>query len=75
MERKTRTILAHSHGLESKKISGRRRSVFLDFPFYRTSQDVADLLCGFSRVGREFPDKSTSLGALTLRIGGSAADL
>src|SRR5712675_253124 len=39
--RKVRTILAHSHGLESKKISGRRRGVFLDFSFYRTHQDLA----------------------------------
>src|SRR6266404_4207663 len=39
--RKVRTILAHSHGLESKKISGRRRGVFLDFSFYRTSRDLA----------------------------------
>jgi hypothetical protein len=37
MGRKVRTILAHSHGLESKKISGRRRGVLLDFSFYRTS--------------------------------------
>src|ERR1700694_1499644 len=37
MERKARTILAHSHGLESQKISGGGRSVFLDFSFYRTA--------------------------------------
>jgi hypothetical protein len=40
MGRKVKTILAHSHGLESRKISGGGRSVFLDFSFYRTSQDV-----------------------------------
>ena len=40
MGRKARTILAHSRGLESKKISSRRRSVFLDFSFYRTYRDV-----------------------------------
>ena len=38
MGRKLRTILAHSHGLKSKKKSGRRRGVSLDFSFYRTSQ-------------------------------------
>src|SRR6202142_121931 len=38
MGRKARTMLAHSEGLESKKSSGGGRSVFLDFPFYRTSQ-------------------------------------
>src|SRR5882762_5451695 len=43
MGRKVRTILAHSQGLESKKISGRRRGVFLDFSFYRTSREVAGL--------------------------------
>src|SRR6202165_399296 len=32
---------AQSHGLESQKISGRRRSVFLDFSFYRTYRDLA----------------------------------
>jgi hypothetical protein len=40
MGRKVRTILAHSHGLESKKKSGRRRGVSLDFSFYRTSRDL-----------------------------------
>ncbi len=45
MGRKVRTILAHSQGLESKKISGRRRGVFLDFSFYRTSWDLASLGC------------------------------
>src|SRR6266478_2037290 len=43
--RKVRTILAHSHGLESKKISGRRRGVFLDFSFYRTYRDLALTAC------------------------------
>jgi hypothetical protein len=41
MGRKARTIPAHPHGLESKKKSGRRRNIFLDFPFYRTYQDLA----------------------------------
>jgi hypothetical protein len=36
-----RTIRSHPQGLEGKKISGRSRSVFLDFPFYRTYRDVA----------------------------------
>ena len=36
--RKARTIPAQPNGLESKKISGRSRGVFLDFPFYRTSE-------------------------------------
>src|SRR6267143_5487941 len=40
MGRKVRTILAHSQGLESKKISGRRRGVFLDFSFYRTCREL-----------------------------------
>jgi hypothetical protein len=30
-------------GLESQKISGGRRSFFLDFPFYRTSQELLDV--------------------------------
>jgi hypothetical protein len=38
MGRKVRTILAHSHGLKSKKKSGGRRGVSLDFSFYRTYQ-------------------------------------
>jgi hypothetical protein len=38
--RKTRTILTHSQGLESKKLSGGGRSIFLDFTFYRTSQEL-----------------------------------
>jgi hypothetical protein len=41
MGRKTRTILADSHGLESKKKSGGRRGIFLDFPFYGTYQELA----------------------------------
>jgi hypothetical protein len=32
MERKAGTNLAQSHGLESKKKSGHRRAIFLDFP-------------------------------------------
>ena len=40
MGRKTKTILAHLQGLESQKISGGGRSVFLDFSFYRTYQDL-----------------------------------
>src|SRR5450759_4831186 len=50
MGRKARTILAHSHGLESKKISGRRRSVSLDSPFYRTYQVLAVTVRQHSRV-------------------------
>jgi hypothetical protein len=38
--RKAKTILAHSQGLESKKISGGGGSIFLDFTFYRTSQEL-----------------------------------
>jgi hypothetical protein len=41
--RKNRTILVPAHGLESQKISGRGRSVLLDFSFYRTSRDLAML--------------------------------
>jgi len=41
MARKARNIPAHSQGLESKKNSGGRRGIFLDFTFYRTSQDFA----------------------------------
>src|ERR1039458_3280222 len=57
MGRKTRSILAHSYGLESQNISGDGRSIFLDFSFYRTSQDLADLLCSSSLVTREFSNK------------------
>src|SRR5579863_329860 len=41
MARRARNILAHSQGLESKKNSGGRRGIFLDFTFYRTYQDLA----------------------------------
>jgi len=41
MGRKARSTLAQSSRLESQKISGGGRSVFLDFSFYRTSQDLA----------------------------------
>jgi len=41
MGRKVKTILAHSQGLERRKIPGGARSVFLDFSFYRTSQELA----------------------------------
>jgi len=40
MGQKARSILAHSYGLESKRISGGGGSVFLDFPFYRTYQEL-----------------------------------
>jgi hypothetical protein len=40
MERKARTNPAQLYGLENKKKSGRRRSIFLDFPFYRTYQEL-----------------------------------
>ncbi len=33
--------LRRSHGLESQKISGHSRGIFLDFPFYRTYRDLA----------------------------------
>ena len=39
MARRARNIPAHSQGLESKKNSGGRRGIFLDFTFYRTYQD------------------------------------
>ena len=42
MGRKTRSTLAQSGRLESQRISGGGRSVFLDFSFYRTSQDLDD---------------------------------
>jgi hypothetical protein len=46
MERKAGTNPAQLRGLEDKNTSGRRRSVFLDFPFYRTYQELAaDRLC------------------------------
>jgi hypothetical protein len=41
MERRARTNPAQLHGLESKKKSTYRRGVFLDFPFYRTYQELA----------------------------------
>ena len=37
-------ILTHSRGLESKKISGGARSVFLDFTFYRTYRELGTAL-------------------------------
>jgi hypothetical protein len=39
--RQVRTDLVHSHGLRSKKNSGRGRDFFLDFCFYRTYRDLA----------------------------------
>jgi hypothetical protein len=39
--RKVRAILAHSYRLESTKRSGDGGSVSLDFPFYRTYQELA----------------------------------
>jgi hypothetical protein len=39
--RKVRTIHAQLDGLEGQKKSGHRRGIFLDFPFYRTYQDLA----------------------------------
>jgi hypothetical protein len=44
MERKARTNPAQLSGLGNKKKSGRRRGIFLDFPFYRTYQELR-LLC------------------------------
>jgi hypothetical protein len=52
MGRKVRTILAHSDGLESEKKSGRRRGIFLDFPFYRTYQDLTMPLTKGFLLGR-----------------------
>src|ERR1039457_5784415 len=46
MGRKARSTLAQSGRLESQKISGGGRSVFLDFSFYRTSRDLAELSPG-----------------------------
>src|ERR1039457_2105348 len=48
MERKARSTLAQSGRLESQKISGGGRSVFLDFSFYRTSRDLGRVVtwCG-----------------------------
>jgi hypothetical protein len=69
MGRKARSIFAHSQGLESKKKSGGGGSVFLDFPFYRTYQDVADLRIAGSRLIGNFStnvqlsDDSISSGA------------
>src|SRR5450759_4604004 len=46
MGRKARNTLAQSGRLESQKISGGGRSVFLDFSFYRTYQELAaDRFC------------------------------
>jgi predicted DNA-binding ribbon-helix-helix protein len=39
---KIRTILAQLCGLESQKKSGHKRGVFLDCPFYRTYQELAE---------------------------------
>ena len=44
MGRKARSTLAQSGRLESQKISGGGRSVFLDFSFYRTSRDLARVM-------------------------------
>jgi len=60
MGRKLRTILAHSHGLESQKISGGGRGVLLDFSFYRTSRDLADQRWGDSCAMWGFPEKMAS---------------
>ena len=43
MGRKARSTLAQSGRLESQKISGGGRSVFLDFSFYRTYRDLAKI--------------------------------
>ncbi len=40
MGRKARTNPAQLHGLESKEKSSYRRGVLLDFPFYRTYQEL-----------------------------------
>src|SRR5713226_7691304 len=54
MGRKAKTIPAQSRGLEVKKTSGRGGGVFLDFSFYRTSQDLgqdADIFSICSNAG------------------------
>jgi hypothetical protein len=48
MGRKARNTLAQSGRLESQKISGGGRSVFLDFSFYRTYQDLASMHTSFT---------------------------
>jgi hypothetical protein len=37
------SLLIH-RGWKARKISGRRRGVFLDFSFYRTSRDLATII-------------------------------
>jgi hypothetical protein len=49
MGRKVRTIHAQFDGLESEKNSGHRRSIFLDFPFYRTYQALEPETSNFAR--------------------------
>src|SRR6266849_5648565 len=64
MGRKARTNPAQLHGLGNKKKSGRGRDIFLDFPLYRTYQDLdKDELPGIKlslntlmrNVSRQFP--------------------
>ena len=40
--RQVKTDLVNSHGLRSKKNSGRGRDFSLDFYFYRTNRDLAE---------------------------------
>ena len=71
MGRKLRTILAHSHGLKSKKKSGRRRGVSLDFSFYRTSRDLA---MGFVNITAYIMhiSRKASAGKFVVSMGGEA---
>src|ERR1700681_4580345 len=48
-------------GLESQKISGRRRGFFLDFPFYRTSQVLGCIICEPYLVMADYPCRDSTL--------------
>jgi hypothetical protein len=41
LERRPEQNPPRSHGLECQKISGHRKGIFLDIPFYRTFRDLA----------------------------------
>ena len=46
-----RTISAQSLGLESKKTSGRGEVFFLDFPLYRTYQELGESVLSMAQTG------------------------
>jgi hypothetical protein len=75
MGRKARSTLAQSQWLESQKISGGGRSVFLDFSFYRTSQDLARSGCSVFSGSSLKRFSGTGVGDQELVVGELAAAL